>query len=101
MTISVWAQRAIQLNIEWFDDAYEALRLYCKTHEALTSELFRATYNVEPENSNSWGALMLMAKERGIIKDSGRTMNAQSDVAKGRRVIVWLSTIFEEVQVPR
>lgn len=97
MANSEWAQQAKERNRQWLEKALPAFEAYCKTHQALTSELFRATYSDEPEDSNTWGSLTLIAKERGWVVDSGHTMNAQRESSNGRRIPVWYSKIFEEI----
>lgn len=96
MTNAQWYEQLRRRNAEWFAIAYPALEKFCLQHEAITGELFRAAWKgEEPPSSNAWGALLMLAKKKGLVRDSGQTMLAQAPSSHGRRTVIWVSNVYD------
>lgn len=78
---------------EWHDLALKTLKTIRTAGLTITADVVREQLRArgvpEPKSKNSWGALVRAACRAGILKDTGRAVQATLVTSRARRLPVW------------
>ena len=96
MSLSEYGKQLKAENAEWLRRSLSGLKTFCELNRDISMEVFRADWDREPVDANSWGALARAAVKEFYMEDSGMCMKAVRPESKGRKITIWKSLIFVE-----
>ena len=81
------------VNVTWLGASLALLSsMKAEGHKTITGEGFRVwltAHGIIPESPHAWGMLMRTAVKRGLIKDTGRSVQMFTKKSHARRTPVW------------